>query len=214
MEASQQLLHCISVRALCDVFCKLLPIPTRNSLQNRQQLAEYIAQRSDAYTVEELLRGLHPVPEGNRTRRGSRGVLKSMLLYMAKELAPPKELKVLQTLKKRNDEHNTDIRIAFLPVAHPQLNPIVWSWVKTHVARHNKAYTMEAAHTLTLERVHQITPEMWGKSYLKSKRFAEDCMELENEEFDVPDTDVPQLDGGVDYDAEDDDDSAFPSICN
>jgi hypothetical protein len=68
---------------------------------------------------------------------------------------------------------------------------------------------MEAVHTLTLERVRQITPEMWEKSYPKSKRFAEDCMGLENEEFDVPDTDVPQLDDGVSSDAEDDGDSAF-----
>jgi hypothetical protein len=114
-----------------------------------------------------------------------------MLLSIAKDMAPPKVMRVTKTLNQWNIDHNTDIKILLLPIAHPQLNPIelVWSWVKTEVAKRNKDFKMKTLYDLTIQRKDEITPEMWSKSCRRSDEIAREYMEVDEEVLDEGDDD-------------------------
>jgi transposase len=159
----------------------------------KEELAQYILTHdtNNMYTEHMLLHQEHEInyegddgEEGNKRRRRVRkGFLKPMLLHIARELAPTKVMKITETVNKYNTENNTDIRILLLPIAHPQLNPIelVWSWVKVEVAKRNTTQTMRELHDLTLQRVNEITPEMWNNSCMRSDKFGREYMEADDE---------------------------------
>ena len=106
-----------------------------------------------------------------------------MLLNIAKEVAPPKMMQISESINQWNIDNCTDIKILLLPIAHPQLNPIelVWSWVKTEVGKKNTDFKMSTVKaTKTLERINEITPEMWRSSCLKSDEHARQYMEVDD----------------------------------
>lgn len=70
--------------------------------------------------------------------------IKNLLLYeMCRQRKPPKQFLLLDWVTLWNATHGTDIRVNYLPVAHPQLNPIemMWNWLKSYVRRENKNFS-------------------------------------------------------------------------
>lgn len=162
---------------------------TPQSGWKKEELVRYILDHDEQnqYTENMLLNEEHVVEiegeDGNRRRYTRKGMLKPVLLDIARRLAPPKIMKVAETVTRYNEENNKDIRILFLPDAHPTLNPIemVWSWVKVEVAKRNTSHRMRSLKDLTLERVNEITPEMWYKSCMRSDRCGREYMEQDDE---------------------------------
>jgi transposase len=166
----------------------------------REELARYILAHdtNNQYTENILLHAENNVihndgegDEGGGVRRRRRGFLKPILLHIAREMAPDKVMRITETVNEWNAMHNSDIRTLLLPVAHPQLNPIelVWSWVKVEVAKRNTAHTMSALHAITVQRVNEITPDMWNKSCNKSLRTGREYMEVDDEVMESGDED-------------------------
>jgi hypothetical protein len=122
-------------------------------------LAEYIVARSSDYTLDGLLNRVREVQDNGSTRRYT-GLLQTGL------------------------HDGTDIQILFLPVAHPQLNPIeiIWSRIKTFVASRNfnDADMMARIRGLAHEKHESVTAEDWEKVYQKSRVFALDCMDVDD----------------------------------
>ena len=174
----------------------------------KEDLAAYILKHdtNNIYTEHMLLHQEHEVQflregeDGRRRVRTRKGFLRTMLLNIAKDMAPPKVMRVTETLNQWNTEHNTDIKILLLPIAHPQLNPIelVWSWVKTEVAKRNKDFKMKTLHALIVQRINEITPEMWRKSCRRSDGVAREYMEVDdmNEEDEDDDNDSDENNEG------------------
>lgn len=81
-----------------------------------------------------------------------------------------------------NKKNNTDIRVNYLPVAHPQLNPIemLWNWLKSYVATNNKTFSIADIRRLAAERQHELNGEWWVKAFKKSHEFALDCIEADD----------------------------------
>ncbi len=65
------------------------------------------------------------------------------LLEEAKRLVPPPKYKV-QQLADKFSLPNFDIKILFLPVSHPELNPMemIWSYVKRKVGKNNLEFKL------------------------------------------------------------------------
>ena len=66
------------------------------------------------------------------------------------------------------DSFSTDtfhIKILFLPVAHPELNPIemVWSDIKRHVCRSNFSFRLEQLEEIARERMGEFGPITFNK---------------------------------------------------
>ncbi len=73
-------------------------------------------------------------------------------------------------------EHNVDIKVLYLPVAHPQLNPIelMWNWLKSYVARNNHSFSMIDIERLTRQRLAELGAVYCKKAFEHSLKFAED----------------------------------------
>jgi hypothetical protein len=74
-----------------------------------------------------------------------------------------------------------------------------------HVHAHFLEEKQNQRHSFGLNKVIKRVVAATGVS----QRFAEDCMELDNDEYDISDADMPPVDDDVYSDAEDDDESAF-----
>ncbi len=150
----------------------------------KRLLAEYIVAQSDEYTLDFLLNDVHEVEDDQGRVRRYHGMLKAGLLELAKEVAPPKEMRVHKVTNEWNAEHGTDIRILFLPIAHPQLNPIEMMWcdVKSYVSKNNFQDTnmMPRIKVLAEYAVNNVDPTLWEKFYLRSRVFALDCMDVDD----------------------------------
>lgn len=185
-------------RAPYHVACSEDTLPPQSNWK-KDDLAAYILRHdtNNMYTEHMLLHQEHEIQflrngeDGRRRVRTRKGFLRTMLLSIAKDMAPPKVMRVTKTLNQWNIDHNTDIKILLLPIAHPQLNPIelVWSWVKTEVAKRNKDFKMKTLYDLTIQRKDEITPEMWSKSCRRSDEIAREYMEVDEEVLDEGDDD-------------------------
>ena len=185
-------------RAPYHVACSEDTLPPQSNWK-KEDLAAYILRHdtNNMYTEHMLLHQEHEIQflrngeDGRRRVRTRKGFLRTMLLSIAKDMAPPKVMRVTKTLNQWNIDHNTDIKILLLPIAHPQLNPIelVWSWVKTEVAKRNKDFKMKTLYDLTIQRKDEITPEMWSKSCRRSDEIAREYMEVDEEVLDEGDDD-------------------------
>ena len=67
------------------------------------------------------------------------------------------------------------IKILFLPVAHPELNPIemFWACVKRAVASRNMQFRLNAVEKLTREQINLVT-DLQFKKYYKHEKQEED----------------------------------------
>jgi hypothetical protein len=106
---------------------------------------------------------------------------KPLLLAIARENKPIVRFKLFDWIKRWNEEHNSDIVVNLLPVAHPQLNPIemIWNWIKTYVKENNPAFSMPAIKALAEQRVQELGVEYWIKACDKSHAFAVASLEAD-----------------------------------
>lgn len=118
------------------------------------------------------------------------------------ERKPKKKFLLPEWVDAYNKANNKDIRVNYLPVAHPQLNPIemLWNWLKTDVAAKNKTFSIADIRRLATARQAELDGEWWAKACRKSHEFAEDCLEADDALFE-------EVENGIgSSDSEDDDD--------
>jgi hypothetical protein len=133
----------------------------------RQNLALWlVAQgaRDDSGTVltlDRLLNEPTPVPDENGGVKMNVGWAKLMMATLARDLTPKPQYMVHEWVKTFNAQHNRDIKVLLLPVAHPMLNPIemMWSQIKQYVRKNNVDYTMP-----TIQRLAHRKQQMQSKS--------------------------------------------------
>lgn len=103
---------------------------------------------------------------------------------------PKKRFAIFDWLGAWNMEHGTDIRVLFLPVGHPQLNPIelIWSNIKQFVASNNHDFSMATIERLTRQRVLDIDSSVWTSACEHAHKFAMDYMAADELLFDEEET--------------------------
>ena len=79
-------------------------------------------------------------------------------LERAKEIYPNSVYK-LQKIADKFTRGSFHIKMIFLPVAHPELNPIemIWSNLKRHIATTNMKFRLSSLEQLTQEVVESLT---------------------------------------------------------
>jgi len=72
--------------------------------------------------------------------------------------------------------------VLFLPVAHPELNPIemVWAHLKGFVARNNSSFTLQEAEKLAHRCLDTFDEQQW-------KKYVRHCIQVEDEYFSAAD---------------------------
>ena len=85
-------------------------------------------------------------------------------------ILPPKYK--IQKLADQFETATFSIKILFLPVAHPELNPIemVWAFIKRAVASKNMQFQLGIVEQLTQEQVMRVTPEQFKKYYSHTRK--------------------------------------------
>lgn len=83
---------------------------------------------------------------------------KSQLLEQARKIYPTPTYKI-QKLANEFSSGDFSIKILFLPVAHPELNPIemVWSFIKRSVAARNMHFTLSHVEEETKKEILKVT---------------------------------------------------------
>jgi hypothetical protein len=93
-------------------------------------------------------------------------------------------LSINKIVENRNEDHGADIKILFLPVAHPQLNYIelIWRRIKTYIASNNfnDENMMARIGELAHEKWASLTAEDWERLYQRSRVFTLGCKDADN----------------------------------
>ena len=97
---------------------------------------------------------------------GRRKKSKHQLLAFAPSIYPSPQYNI----QKITDNFNTksfQIKILFLPVAHPELNPIemVWGFIERTVAAQNMTFKLYAVEHITKEQIKKVTANKFHKYY-------------------------------------------------
>jgi hypothetical protein len=104
------------------------------------------------------------------------GWSKAELLRVAQENTPPPKFRVVEWVEEYNKVKKKTIKVLFLPVAHPILNPIelCWGHLKGTVRKLNIGkYEMEELKFLAQEcQESEEQRAMWAKSYEHSYKYA------------------------------------------
>ena len=113
--------------------------------------------------------------------RVSRKVTKSIMMEHAKKIAPAPKYMV-QHVADTFSEDDFSIKILFLPVAHPELNPIemVWGHVKTEVAKSNFDFKLAALEEYALLQMDKFGPELFS-------RYCQHAMKQEDKYWEMAD---------------------------
>ena len=92
---------------------------------------------------------------------------KHQLLDFARSIYPSPKYKIQKIADKFTTE-SFQIKILFLPVAHPELNPIemVWGFVKRTVAAQNMTFKLSAVEQATKEQIKKVTADQFQKYYM------------------------------------------------
>lgn len=111
-------------------------------------------------------------------------------------MPPPKYL--AQELADTFTEGDFHIKIIFLPVAHPELNPIehVWDSVKRTVASQNFDFNLTKVEELTLKLIDSFTGanafggnRLFSKFYSRAIKEEDKCREAQKVADDLEDSD-------------------------
>jgi len=138
---------------------------------------------------------------------------KTAIFWLCRDAISPKKFKIFEWVKNWNAEHGTDIRVNFLPIAHPQLNPIelMWNQIKTYVKKHNHDFKMQTIHELTRSKQQSLTREDWIKACNTADKFAELYEEADETDLssepnasDGGDNELSSEDSDEEYDYEND----------
>ena len=89
---------------------------------------------------------------------------KNELLEQAREIYPSPIYKIKKIADKFS-EGDFEIKILFLPVAHPELNPLemFWSKMKRGIATKNMTFHLSAVEEMTKTAVQKFTPNELAK---------------------------------------------------
>lgn len=174
---------------------------------SRIQMAEWLVQRGWKHPVDGHVVTMQEIVENQCLLPGNDGNFtihkysKTFLYAECQAMKPPKKFKIYDWLDKWNGDHATDIKVLFLPVAHPQLNPIemMWSWLKEHVKKNNHDFKMSTVKGLVLARQQQLNAEWWGKACSHASKFAMEYVEADEqliaaEENEIADMNEPDSD--------------------
>ncbi|TMW55725.1 hypothetical protein Poli38472_010607 [Pythium oligandrum] len=119
------------------------------------------------------------VHNGMRTVDEYMTMTKPELGQLCKENKPKPEYEVAVTARE------FDCDVLFLPVGHPELNPIemVWSYVKSYVAKHNTDFSLSEVERLSHAALDSFDSEAW-------QRYVDHCVKVERRYLELAD-DVP-----------------------
>ena len=125
--------------------------PVRSAM-NKAEICEWLKAHGDPTTIEANMR-----------------MLKKDLYAKAKAMTPAPKTKI----EEIGEQYG--VKVIFLPVAHPELNPIELQWanMKRYVRHNNKDFTTMSVIKLIREREQQITRENWIAS-------SKECVKWEN----------------------------------
>ena len=95
-----------------------------------------------------------------------RKMKKASLLEQARAMYPAPKYKI-QKIADKFETEDFSIKILFLPVAHPELNPIemVWGKVKRNVASRNMTFQLSAVEEETRHQISLVMKEDFSKYY-------------------------------------------------
>ena len=96
---------------------------------------------------------------------------KNQLLDYAKKVYPTPKYKI-QKIADKFERDDFSIKVLFLPVAHPELNPIemVWGFIKRKVASKNMSFKLSHVEQLTREQVQVVTAAQFSKYYEHARK--------------------------------------------
>ena len=133
-------------------------------------------EEGNALTRERLLEEPFILPaDGERMHpRVQRGWTKQALLAKATEIRPSPQFLAQRWIWDYNSANSADIKVLFLPVAHPQLNPIetMWSQIKQYVRQHNHEWDMEKVRGLAMRKRDLQQADDWAASYGHMRKYA------------------------------------------
>ena len=115
-------------------------------------------------------------------KRMGKGKSKIDLYNRCRAMDPKPRYKVQEMFDEYNAANpGRDLKVLFLPVATPQLNPIedLWGEQKVYVRARNVDFTMAAIKILVLEKFDAQDATSWAKRYDKMHRFALDSWEAD-----------------------------------
>ena len=103
------------------------------------------------------------------------------MLEQARKIYPAPKYKI-QKIADKFTSADFNIKILFLPVAHPELNPIeiVWGRVKRAVARNNLTFQLAAVEQETKRQVDNISAHDFKKFANHAKKEEEKYTQLSN----------------------------------
>ena len=115
-------------------------------------------------------------------KRMGKGKSKIDLYNRCRAMDPKPRYKVQEMFDEYNAANpGRDLKVLFLPVATPQLNPIedLWGEQKVYVRARNVDFTMAAIKILVLEKFDAQDATSWAKRYDKMHRFALESWEAD-----------------------------------
>ena len=91
---------------------------------------------------------------------------KHQLLDYPRKVYPCPNCKI-QKVADKFEKEGFAIKILFLPVAHPELNPIemIWAYIKRSVASQNLLFSLSEVERLTREAILCVTSSQFSKYY-------------------------------------------------
>jgi transposase len=124
----------------------------------------------------------------NKPRR-VKGYTQKELFNFCGPLQPTPVYAAQSWINTFNAAEDTDLKVLFLPVAHPQLNPIelAWNSVKNHAAKHNLTWRMGGVKEAVEEGRDAYTAAAWRGACAKADSFGRDCLRLDAHIEAVPD---------------------------
>ena len=96
---------------------------------------------------------------------------KHQLLDDAKKICLTPKYKI-QKIADKFEQEGFSIKVLFLPVANPELNPIemVWAFIKRTIASRNMSFKLSHVEQSTREQVQNITTAQFFKYYEHARK--------------------------------------------
>ena len=154
--------------------------PATSSMSRAELAAWLVAHKCKEHNAELTLADLLEAPRRELDINGKvydrEGWSKAELLRVAQENTPAPKFRVVEWVEEYNKVKKKTIKVLFLPVAHPILNPIelCWGHLKGTVRKLNIGkYEMEELKFLAQEcQESEEQRAMWAKSYEHSFKYA------------------------------------------
>ena len=152
-----------------------------NTSMKREELAQWLVdhdaeENGDLLTLDDLLHSDRQELNMSGVVYSREGWSKAEMLRLAEEMRPAPQYLAQRWVDEYNEEHDTDIKILFLPVAHPILNAIEMCWgeMKVYIRKHNN-FEMATLQKLARERVKSAEQKRtWASSFGRTMKYAKE----------------------------------------